>query len=74
MMTAFIFVGEYLHLELITANKPALYMLCLLHPAANLVILETYYRSTGESAKIIACDTCISIVTLGVYALLLWFL
>lgn len=74
MTTIFIFVSEYLHLEPITANKPALYMLCLLPPAANLVILETYYWGTGESATIIACDTCISIVTMGVYALLLWFL
>lgn len=69
MMYALILFGEYVQIPLITENKPTLYMMCLLPPAANLVILETHYLRTGRSAPIVACETCISIVALGIFAL-----
>ena len=47
LMTLFIFIAGLLHLGLITANKQALYMICILPPAANIIVLETHYCHTG---------------------------
>ena len=67
-MTCFIYIAGLLKLELVAANKPALYMLCLLPPAANIIVLETHYCRTGRSAGLIACGTLLSLSMIAVYA------
>ncbi|MCM5704030.1 hypothetical protein [Larsenimonas salina] len=42
----------------------------LLPPAANIVVLETFYLNTGTSAQRIASSTLVSLIMLGVLALL----
>lgn len=54
-----------------TQNMVALLLLPLLPPAANIVVLETFYLNTGESAQRIASSTLISLVMLGIFAFLL---
>lgn len=61
-------LASLLHYRLIADNAAMLYLFCLLPPAANIIVLETHYSGTGESAKIITCATCISIVAIGLYA------
>ena len=55
--------------NLILENTAALYLFCLLPPAANIIVLETHYLGTGYSVKPISCGTCISIIAIGIYAL-----
>ena len=54
--------------NLILENSAALYLFCLLPPAANIIVLETHYLGTGYSVKPISCGTCISIIAIGIYA------
>lgn len=61
-------LASLLHYRLIADNAATLYLFCLLPPAANIIVLETHYSGTGESAKLITCATCISIVAIGLYA------
>ncbi|MCI0509063.1 hypothetical protein C8E00_102550 [Chromohalobacter marismortui] len=49
----------------------ALALLPLLPPAANIVVLETYYCGTGNSAQTIVCGTVISLVLVFVFSLIL---
>lgn len=60
------FVFPIAHERLIFA---VMMMYFLLPPAANIVALETYYRGTGESAKIIAAGTVISTLVIVLYGL-----
>lgn len=55
--------------NLILENTAALYLFCLLPPAANIIVLETHYLGTGYSVKPISCGTCISIIAIGIYTL-----
>ena len=55
--------------NLILENSAALYLFCLLPPAANIIVLETHYLGTGYSIKPISCGTCISIIAIGIYTL-----
>lgn len=66
-VNVWIFIAGLLHLELVTDNKEALFMLSILPPAANIIVLETHYRKTGESAGMIAYGTLFSIVLIIVY-------
>ncbi len=66
-VSVFIFVCQYYDVALVLNNKPTLYLLCLLPPAANIIVLETHYMKSGRSASIIACGTCLSIVAIAVY-------
>lgn len=50
---------------------PSLLLLCLLPPAANIVVLETHYLQAGHSAPVIAAGTAISLASIGGYALIL---
>lgn len=64
-MTCFIYIAGLLKLELVAANKPALYMIYILPPAANIIVLETYDCHTGKSAGLTACgSTCFRIPAL----------
>ena len=66
----FVLVSVFLafcHTPLLAENKFTLYLLCLLPPAANIIVLETHYMKSGRSAPEIATGTCISIVALAVY-------
>lgn len=67
VITVFILICSYFNIQLVTENKPALYLICILPPAANIIILETHYIKTGRSASMIACGTLISIIAIGIY-------
>lgn len=69
LLTLFVMLCTFLNVNFVTQNLAALYLICLLPPAANIIVLETHYRKTGNSAKIIASGTCISIVAIFVYAI-----
>lgn len=60
-------VAYQLHFDLITENKKALFMLGVLPPAANIIVLETHYKHTGQSASLIACGTLFSIAFVIIY-------
>lgn len=73
LVTLFIRICQHFSIRLVSENQPTLYLLCLLPPAANIIVLETYYMKSGRSASIIACGTCISIVAISLYvAATLW--
>jgi len=74
LVTVFIQICSYFDIALVTQNTAALYLICLLPPAANIVVLETHYRRTGHSAKLIASGTCISIAAIFLYACLVPYL
>jgi hypothetical protein len=67
LCTAFIFICGYFEISLVTENKAVLYLICLLPPAANIIILETHYMKTGRSASHIASGTCVSFVAIFAY-------
>jgi len=67
LMTLFIYIAGLLKLDLVTTNKPALYMICILPPAANIIVLETHYCHTGKSAGLTACGTILSIFLIFIY-------
>ncbi len=69
LLTLFVMLCTFLEVNFVTQNLAALYLICLLPPAANIIVLESHYRKTGNSAKIIASGTCISIVAIFVYAI-----
>lgn len=54
------------HLEQLLAHPQVLFVLGVLPPAANIVILETHYRHKGTAAPIIASG---AVVSLGMIAL-----
>ncbi|KQN46602.1 permease [Serratia sp. Leaf50] len=60
--------ARYIHQTTVVNNAPTLYLLCLLPPAANIIVLETHYLGSGRSARPISCGTCISIVAIALYA------
>lgn len=72
LLTLFVILCTFLEVNFVTQNLAALYLICLLPPAANIIVLETHYRKTGDSAKIIASGTCISIVAIFVYAIAIY--
>jgi len=67
LITLFILICQHYDIALVTENKPALYLIGLLPPAANIIVLETYYMKSGRSASMIACGTCLSIIAIGLY-------
>jgi hypothetical protein len=69
LLSGFILVCTHWQIDLVSQNRAALYMICLLPPAANIVVLETHYLQTGRSASMIACGTVLSIIAVGIYAL-----
>lgn len=66
-LTLFIYIAGLLHLELVTANKPALYLICIMPPAANVIVLETHYCHTGKSAGLTAWGTLLSLALIPIY-------
>lgn len=66
-------LSEQNNINWVTQYSSVLYLLCLLPPAANIVILETYYLKTGTSASMIAIGTCFSIVLIVMYTMLVIF-
>jgi predicted permease len=67
LLNLFIVICGYYGITLVTENKATLYLICLLPPAANIIVLETHYLKSGRSASMIACGTCISIVAIFIY-------
>lgn len=68
LVTLLLGLANLVHFRLIADNPATMYLFCLLPPAANIIVLETHYLGTGESAKSISCGTCISIIALCLYA------
>ncbi|WP_148252863.1 AEC family transporter [Aidingimonas lacisalsi] len=64
----FVLIANILRIEVVIENAPVLFILPLLPPAANIVVLETYYRGTGHSASMIASGTLVSLALLLLYA------
>lgn len=68
LISALLWLSHLTGRTIIASNPAALYLLCLLPPAANIIVLETHYLGTGRSARSISCGTCISIVAIAIYA------
>lgn len=68
IISTFITISRMLEIDIVMENIPVLFILPLLPPAANIVVLETYYRGTGHSASMIASGTLISLVFLSLYS------
>lgn len=49
------------HLEQLLAHPQVLFILGVLPPAANIVILETHYRHEGTAAPVIAAGAAVSV-------------
>lgn len=74
-ITGCLFISYYYYpIALILNNPLVLYLLCLLPPAANIIVLETYYAKTGRSASMIACGTMVSLLAIGCYAITIKYL
>lgn len=67
LISVFIAICQYFGVGLVTRNVPVLYLISLLPPAANIIVLETHYMKSGRSATTIACGTCFSIVAIALY-------
>jgi len=67
LVSLFVSFSYHNNVTLVNNNYYALYLLCLLPPAANIIVLETHYLRTGRSAAMIAASTCISIVAITLY-------
>jgi predicted permease len=67
LITLFILTCQHYAITLVIENKPALYLISFLPPAANIIVLETHYMKSGRSAAMIACGTCLSIIASGLY-------
>lgn len=65
----FVLACETVGINVAKTSAVALFMLPLLPPAANIVVLETAYRGTGHSVTLIASGTIVSLIFLSVYAL-----
>ena len=68
LVSLLLLIANQFNASLITQNPATLYLLCLLPPAANIIVLETHYLGTGNSARAISCGTCISIVVIALYS------
>lgn len=49
------------HFDQLLAHPQVLFLLAVLPPAANIVILETHYRHEGTAAPVIAAGAAVSI-------------
>jgi len=65
----FVLTCHELGIELVVSHALTLFILPLLPPAANIVVLETHYRGTGTSARTIASGTLVSLGLLSVFAI-----
>jgi len=59
---------KWVGLHFLEHYVPLLLLICLLPPAANIIVLETYYKGSGDSAVRISCETLFSIVAIAIYA------
>ncbi|PIJ48091.1 hypothetical protein BL250_17405 [Erwinia sp. OLTSP20] len=55
--------------RLISDHPATLYLICLLPPAANIIVPETHYPGSGHSAKIITGETCLSLLAISLFAI-----
>lgn len=68
LISAVVAYGFYCNIPLIKDNIKVFYFIGLLPPAANIVVLETYYLKTGRSTALISIGTFISIAAILIYA------
>ncbi|MER2495999.1 permease [Vibrio neptunius] len=64
-------ISQIANSEMLYHQLPWLLLICLLPPAANIIVLETSYLGTGTSAARISVETMVSIVVIAVYAIVL---
>lgn len=74
LITFFILICQHYNISFVTENKQALYLIGLLPPAANIIVLETHYMKSGRSASMIAWGTCLSIIAIGLYSCVVFIL
>lgn len=68
LMVGVVLLSRAFSVEAINAHAYVLFMIPLLPPAANIIILETHYADTGRTAAPIVGGTLISLLLLGLYA------
>ncbi|MGF1742785.1 permease [Vibrio profundum] len=56
----------------VTVQLPWLFLICLLPPAANIIVLETSFLGAGTSAARISFETIISLIFIALYGLTLF--
>lgn len=71
IITSLLLMAHIFNQSLLTDNPATLYLFCFLPPAANIIVLETHYLGSGRSARMISCGTCISIIAIVIYAILI---
>ncbi|EAP93710.1 hypothetical protein [Vibrio splendidus] len=64
-------ISQILNSEVVHQQLPWLFLICLLPPAANIIVLETSYLGTGTTAARISVETIVSIVVIVVYGIVI---
>lgn len=64
---------SYFDFKIVSQNSLVLYLICLLPPAANIIVLETHYMKSGRSATMIAWGTCISLCAITFFILTIFY-
>ncbi|EMD4511828.1 permease [Salmonella enterica] len=72
IITLLLYIARLFNQTLITNNPETLYLFCFLPPAANIIVLETHYMGTGRSARTISCGTCLSIIAITIYSVVIF--
>jgi len=67
----FAYLTDLLGWHFVANNIEVLLLICLLPPAANIIVLETHYRGSGESATKISCETILSIGAIVLYGIII---
>ena len=62
-------ISQISNSEIVYQQLPWLFLICLLPPAANIIVLETSYLGTGTSAARISVETMVSIVVIAAYGI-----
>lgn len=62
-------ISQISNSEIVHQQLPWLFLICLLPPAANIIVLETSYLGTGTSAARISVETMVSIVVIAAYGI-----
>lgn len=64
-------ISQILNSEVVHQQLPWLFLICLLPPAANIIVLETSYLGTGTTAARISVETIVSIVMIAAYGIVI---
>ncbi|MCG7489506.1 permease [Vibrio sp. Of14-4] len=70
VLIAFV-ISQILNSEFVYQQLPWLFLICVLPPAANIIVLETSYLGTGMTASKISVETILSIAVIVVYGIVI---